>query len=62
MSLKDYGSKLNKLREERERFLELMHSLDKKVARGEISRYQKNFAISSITHGLSERTPVSPTS
>jgi len=55
MSLKDYGSKLNNLREERERFLELIHSLDKKVARGEITRYQKNFAISSITHGISER-------
>ncbi|MGV8171685.1 MAG: hypothetical protein ACP5OA_03260, partial [Candidatus Woesearchaeota archaeon] len=54
MKLGDYESKLNKLREERSRFLELMHSLDKRLMRGEITRYQKQFTINSITHGLQE--------
>jgi|GEM_PF-2539264 len=55
MGLKDYGSKLNKLREERENFLELVHSSEKKVARGEMTRYQRQFTIQSITQGVSEQ-------
>ncbi|MGV8141670.1 MAG: S8 family peptidase, partial [Candidatus Woesearchaeota archaeon] len=54
MKLKDYEYKLHKLREERERFLELVHSLDKRAERGEVTKYQKQFTISSITHGLQE--------
>ncbi|HYD03409.1 MAG TPA: hypothetical protein VEC16_03870, partial [Alphaproteobacteria bacterium] len=54
MRLRELESKLQRLREEKERFLELLHSTDKRLARGEITKYQKQFTINSITHGLTE--------
>ncbi len=55
MSLLDKKSKLSSLREEKERFIILLHSLDRRVESEEITTHQKKFTINSITQGLSEQ-------
>ncbi|MGV8087420.1 MAG: BspA family leucine-rich repeat surface protein [Candidatus Woesearchaeota archaeon] len=54
MSFEEQKSELNKLREEKENFLKLIRSLDRRVDTGEITSHQRNFTISSIAQGLSE--------
>ena len=55
MKSRDFGHKLQKLREEKEHFLNLIGSLDRKVSLQEITRYQRQFTINSITRGISEQ-------
>jgi len=55
MKLREYEKRLNGLKIEREHFLQLLRTLDKKLEIGEITRYNQQFTIKSITRGLSER-------